>query len=314
LAERQRQAERMLDPEGAGHLVHDLTGGTSASRPWRLDPVPMVIEQAEFDLLARAVAQRTRLIEAALADLYGDRMLVRSGTVPAAEVAATPALRMSAGLQRPARWLAQHAVDVVRTADGGWRVVADLTDSPTGLGYALLNRSITARVMAEPLRAAGTAAPAVGWRWPDGSAVGAFGWARGRPAQSELLPAALLLDGIDGPNGRWIDALPEPAAGVSTRSALMLFAVFTDCNGNDRPDALEIAANPALDGDGDGRIDSCGRTDPADINGDGRVDAADLALVLNAWGSKDISADIDGSGRVDAADLAAVLSAWSPAI
>lgn len=163
-------------------------------------------------------------------------------------------------------------------------------------------------------RAAGTAAPAVGWRWPDGSAVGAFGWARGRPAQSELLPAALLLDGIDGPNGRWIDALPEPAAGVSTRSALMLFAAFTDCNGNDRPDALEIAANPALDGDGDGRIDSCGRTDPADINDDGRVDAADLALVLNAWGSKDISADIDGSGRVDAADLAAVLSAWSPAI
>jgi uncharacterized circularly permuted ATP-grasp superfamily protein/uncharacterized alpha-E superfamily protein len=157
LAERQRQAERMLDAEGAGHLVHDLTGGTSASRPWRLDPVPMVIEQAEFDLLARAVAQRTRLIEAVLADLYGDRMLVRSGMVPAAEVAATPALRMSAGLQRPARWLVQHAVDVVRTADGGWRVVADLTDSPTGLGYALLNRSITARVMAEPLRAAGTA-------------------------------------------------------------------------------------------------------------------------------------------------------------
>jgi uncharacterized circularly permuted ATP-grasp superfamily protein/uncharacterized alpha-E superfamily protein len=157
LAERQRQADRMLDAEGAGHLVHDLTGGTSASRPWRLDPVPMVIEQSEFDLLARAVAQRTRLIEAVLADLYGDRQLVRSGVVRAAEVAATPALRMSAGLQRPARWLVQHAVDVVRTAEGGWRVVADLTDSPTGLGYALLNRSITARVMAEPLRAAGTA-------------------------------------------------------------------------------------------------------------------------------------------------------------
>lgn len=160
LAERQRQADRMLDAEGAGHLVHDLTGGAAVSRPWRLDPVPMVLHRTEFELLASAVAQRTRVIEALLADLYGDRRLLREGVVPAAEVAATPALRMSAGLQRPQRWLVQHAVDVVRAADGGWRVVGDLTDSPTGLGYALLNRSIAARVMAEPLQAAG-AAPVV---------------------------------------------------------------------------------------------------------------------------------------------------------
>jgi uncharacterized circularly permuted ATP-grasp superfamily protein/uncharacterized alpha-E superfamily protein len=156
LAERQRQADRMLDAEGAGHLVHDLTGRGVASRPWRLDPVPMLIEQAEFDLLARAAAQRVRVLEAVMADLYGERTLVRTGVVPAAEVAASPSLRMSAGLQRPARWLVQHAVDMVRTADGTWRVLGDFTDSPTGLGYALLNRSITARVMAEPLRAAGT--------------------------------------------------------------------------------------------------------------------------------------------------------------
>jgi hypothetical protein len=161
-------------------------------------------------------------------------------------------------------------------------------------------------------RAAGTADSATGWQWADGSAVASFGWARGRPAQSELLAAALVLDGVDGPNGRWFDALPEPAAGVSTRSALMLFAAFTDCNGNDRPDTLEIAADPALDADGDGLLDDCGRRDRADINGDGRVDAADLALVLNAWGSEDAAADVDGSGRVDAADLSAVLSAWAP--
>jgi probable HAF family extracellular repeat protein len=49
---------------------------------------------------------------------------------------------------------------------------------------------------------------------------------------------------------------------------------------------------------------------PADLDGDGSVDAADLAVVLAAWGSSDAGADLDGDGSVTAADLAAVLAAW----
>ncbi|MDA0802253.1 MAG: lamin tail domain-containing protein [Planctomycetota bacterium] len=50
---------------------------------------------------------------------------------------------------------------------------------------------------------------------------------------------------------------------------------------------------------------------PADINGDGVVDAADLGAVLGAWGSDGGSgADIDGDGTVAAGDLATLLGAW----
>ncbi len=49
---------------------------------------------------------------------------------------------------------------------------------------------------------------------------------------------------------------------------------------------------------------------PADLNADGGVNAADLAILLNAWGSTG-PGDINGSGTVDAADLAALLSAWT---
>jgi hypothetical protein len=50
----------------------------------------------------------------------------------------------------------------------------------------------------------------------------------------------------------------------------------------------------------------------ADIDGDGRVDAADLGAALDAWGpcGADCLADLDGDGRVDAADLAILLGAW----
>lgn len=48
---------------------------------------------------------------------------------------------------------------------------------------------------------------------------------------------------------------------------------------------------------------------PGDLDGNGAVDAADLAALLSAWGGAG-AADLDGSGAVDAADLAALLSAW----
>lgn len=50
-----------------------------------------------------------------------------------------------------------------------------------------------------------------------------------------------------------------------------------------------------------------------DLDGNGLVDAADLAILLGAWGLSDPAADLDGSGAVDAADLAIVLGAWSVA-
>ena len=49
----------------------------------------------------------------------------------------------------------------------------------------------------------------------------------------------------------------------------------------------------------------------ADLNGDGTVDAADLATMLGAWGSNPGSpADLDDNGDVNAADLAILLGAW----
>ncbi len=46
-----------------------------------------------------------------------------------------------------------------------------------------------------------------------------------------------------------------------------------------------------------------------DLNDDDAVDAADLAILLGAWGTSG-PGDLDGSGSVDAADLAILLGAW----
>jgi endonuclease/exonuclease/phosphatase family metal-dependent hydrolase len=52
-----------------------------------------------------------------------------------------------------------------------------------------------------------------------------------------------------------------------------------------------------------------GSSNPADLDGDGDVDAADLATLLSQWGTAG-SADISGDGVVGAEDLAMLLGAW----
>jgi len=47
---------------------------------------------------------------------------------------------------------------------------------------------------------------------------------------------------------------------------------------------------------------------PADLNGDGAINAADLATLLSSWGSP--KNDLDGDGVVAASDLATMLSSW----
>lgn len=51
---------------------------------------------------------------------------------------------------------------------------------------------------------------------------------------------------------------------------------------------------------------------PADLNGDGVVNAADLALLLGSWGTcpPPCPADLDGDGSVGASDLALLLGSW----
>ena len=64
------------------------------------------------------------------------------------------------------------------------------------------------------------------------------------------------------------------------------------------------------DADSDGTPDCMDEPCPADIDGNGDVNGADLSLVLGAWGTSDAAADVDGSGTVDGADLALVLGSW----
>jgi hypothetical protein len=52
-----------------------------------------------------------------------------------------------------------------------------------------------------------------------------------------------------------------------------------------------------------------GPPNPADLNGDGVVNGADLGMLLAAWGTP--AGDLNGDGTTDGADLGVLLAAWS---
>nr|WP_246416363.1 circularly permuted type 2 ATP-grasp protein [Nocardioides luti] len=125
--------------------------------PWRLDPVPLVIDAAAWTPLEVGLAQRAELLNAVLADLYGDQTLLTSGALPAAVVLGHSGFvrsvaRASATDPRP---LVVSATDLGRTVSGEWRVLADRAQAPSGLGYAMENRRVVSRVMPELYREAG---------------------------------------------------------------------------------------------------------------------------------------------------------------
>ena len=51
-------------------------------------------------------------------------------------------------------------------------------------------------------------------------------------------------------------------------------------------------------------------SNPADLDGDGVVNGADLAVLLGAWGEKGGAADLNGDGVVGGADLSVLLGNW----
>jgi len=55
----------------------------------------------------------------------------------------------------------------------------------------------------------------------------------------------------------------------------------------------------------------CTASIPGDINGDGVVNAGDLAGLLGSWGATSGPADINGDGIVDAVDLSILISNWN---
>jgi uncharacterized circularly permuted ATP-grasp superfamily protein/uncharacterized alpha-E superfamily protein len=123
--------------------------GHGEPRPWRLDPLPLVVSAPDWDVLEAGLVQRSRVLNAVLADLYGSRRVLTEGVLPPELLFAHPGyVRAANGIEVPGHHqLFMHACDVSRRSDGSFGVNADWTQAPSGAGYALADRRVLAQAL-----------------------------------------------------------------------------------------------------------------------------------------------------------------------
>ena len=152
LGRRWARAERRIRENGITYNIYGDPLG--ASRAWQIDIVPLLIPAEEWRRIEAGIIQRAHLLNLLLEDLYGSQTLVAQGHFPAALLYANPAfLRPLVGVRVPTHsYLHMLAVDLARSPDGDWWVLADRTQAPSGSGYALENRTIVSDVLPDLFR------------------------------------------------------------------------------------------------------------------------------------------------------------------
>lgn len=151
---REKQARASAHLAEADSLL--AQGDQAGQRPnWSLDLLPLILPESEWQSIAAGLAQRANLLDLILGDIYGPQALIHDRLLPPYLIFNNP------GFLRPLRNIAPvgaaprlqfYAADLIRMPEGHWAVLADRTQAPAGVGYALHHRSILARTFPEGFR------------------------------------------------------------------------------------------------------------------------------------------------------------------
>jgi len=152
LLERQRAAELAIASMGISFTVYSEKG--NIDRAWPFDVIPRVIEIEEWNRVSEGLIQRLRALNLFIGDLYGEAKVLADGIVPEEIIKGSPNYRPECiGVTPPlGTWAHISGSDLVRGADGVFRVLEDNLRVPSGVSYMLENRQISKRVFADAFR------------------------------------------------------------------------------------------------------------------------------------------------------------------
>lgn len=157
LKEREQQLQQLIRDNGATFTVEG--DEDQQGRPWKLAPLPHAIDAASWAVVEKGLQQRTRVLEAVLADLLGPQRLIRDRIIPPELLWANPTfyrayhdLPVAIDDEGKTQRLIVTGTDLARSADGSWSVIGDRTRAPSGLGYLLENRIVTSQVLSQLVR------------------------------------------------------------------------------------------------------------------------------------------------------------------
>jgi uncharacterized circularly permuted ATP-grasp superfamily protein len=149
MAARRRQAELFFRRIGITFAVYG--DPDAAERLIPFDIVPRILARSEWHGLEAGLKQRVRALNAFLADVYGERDILRAGIVPEELVLQNPGFCLHMAGRKPPGGVWTHiaGIDLVRTGPDEFYVLEDNARTPSGVSYMLENREVMLKLVPE---------------------------------------------------------------------------------------------------------------------------------------------------------------------
>lgn len=149
LKNRQQELLNLLKENGVTYNIYGDPNGLN--RPWLLDTMPLVIRGPDWKVIEKGMKQRAYVLDKLLQDIYGERRLLKERIIPPDLIYAHSGfLRPCDGIRLPgSHQLILYAADLSRGPDDKVWLLRDRTQAPSGMGYALENRSALGRIVPE---------------------------------------------------------------------------------------------------------------------------------------------------------------------
>ncbi len=146
---RNKEIIEKLKENGVTYNVYNSENG--ANRAWKLDPIPFLIHEKEWQTIEKGIKQRATLLDLMLKDIYGPQHLIKNAIIPAELVFDNTGFMLPCFdlKQKFQNQLIMYACDMARGPDGKMWLLDNRTQSPSGSGYALENRTVMAKVFPE---------------------------------------------------------------------------------------------------------------------------------------------------------------------
>ena len=106
------------------------------------DAIPRIIGAEDFAGLERGLKQRVMALNCFIADIYGEKKIIRDKVVPEEFVFDSPGYLAQCEGTKPPKGIWSHisGIDLVQAKDGGWFILEDNLRVPSGASYPMIAR------------------------------------------------------------------------------------------------------------------------------------------------------------------------------
>ncbi|MCM1299748.1 MAG: circularly permuted type 2 ATP-grasp protein [Firmicutes bacterium] len=149
-------AERKLIPTGNADEINMLLrrygvkfgiykNGTFKEQLFPFDPIPRVIERADFEKMEKGLIQRVNALNMFIYDIYHDKHIISDRIVPEDFVYLSSGYLPQCEGITPKNKIYSHisGIDLVQAKDGEWYILEDNLRIPSGASYPLIARELT---------------------------------------------------------------------------------------------------------------------------------------------------------------------------